>query len=245
MQKLRSVNTKFWEDPYIEKLKPEEKLLFLYFLTNPLTNLLGVYEISIKRISYDTSLTEERILKALKAFNEAGKVYYKETYIILPSFLKNQNLNPNMKLGAERIYNDLPNWLKDSILANPSKGFESLRNGMLNMNRIEVEVEVEGKGTVVPQEDIEKVYAAYPAKCHSGRTTGKSDSDKKKIHSLLQRKPVDKVIEIIKWYISDSQKNDSYIKNFSTFLNNFPDESQITTVQQPLYKKLGDEIVRR
>jgi hypothetical protein len=52
--KLRSVNTRFWEDPFVEELTPSEKLLFLYLLTNPLANLLGIYEITIKRISYDT-----------------------------------------------------------------------------------------------------------------------------------------------------------------------------------------------
>lgn len=156
--KLRSVNTKFWEDPFIENLRPEEKLLFLYLLTNPLTNMIGIYEISIKRMSYDTGLTIERVEKALKAFN--GKVVYLNDYILLPNFLKNQNLNTNMKTGAMKIYDELPNWLRDSINDKPLEAFESLRNAMLNMkfnmnsnNEVEVEDEEEdenNEGLIFP-----------------------------------------------------------------------------------------------
>jgi hypothetical protein len=72
--KLRTVNVKFWQDSFIEEINSSEKLLFLYLLTNPLTNILGVYEISIKRISYDTGLSKENIEKALKGFERAKKI---------------------------------------------------------------------------------------------------------------------------------------------------------------------------
>jgi hypothetical protein len=68
MEKLRSVNTKFWNDPFIETLDNKEKLLFLYLLTNPLANILGIYEISLSRISFDTGLTIDTVEKALKGF---------------------------------------------------------------------------------------------------------------------------------------------------------------------------------
>lgn len=141
--KLRSVNTKFWEDPFIEGLRPEEKLLFLYLLTNPQTNMIGIYEVTVKRISYDTGLTSERIEKALKVFDKSNRVFYHDNYVILPNFLKNQNLNTNMQKGALKIYDKLPNWLKDKINDKPLKAFESLRNAMLNMNRIESKYELE------------------------------------------------------------------------------------------------------
>lgn len=152
MPKLRSVNTRFWEDPFIEDLDPYEKLLFLYFLTNPLTNMLGVYEVTIKRMSNDTGLTIERVQKALKGFNDKNKVYYIDSYVILPGFLKNQNLNTNMKLGAERIFENLPKSLKNNISGNPLKGFESIRNAMLNMNRNKNRnIEVEGESKLPPK----------------------------------------------------------------------------------------------
>jgi hypothetical protein len=73
MAKLRSVNTKFWDDNYIIKLKPIEKLLFLYFLTNPLTDICGAYEISKARISFDTGINLDLLETILERFFERKK----------------------------------------------------------------------------------------------------------------------------------------------------------------------------
>jgi len=117
--KLRSVNTKFWDDPFIEKLTPSEKLLFIYLLTNPLTNLLGIYEITIKRICYDTGLSKETISKGLKSFETLRKAFYTiNNYIILPNWLKNQRLNANMRVAVSKEFNLLPIDLKNKILGN-------------------------------------------------------------------------------------------------------------------------------
>ena len=144
--KLRSVNTRFWDDTFISELNPSEKLLFLYLLTNPLTNLLGIYEVSLKRISFDTGLKSDAIQKGFERFGRVKKVFFVDGFIILPNFLKNQRLNTNMKIGITKLFNQLPNELKDSILSNDSKGlpndYQSIRNGMLKYE-IEIESEIE------------------------------------------------------------------------------------------------------
>lgn len=109
--KLRSVNTRFWDDIYVISLDPIEKLIFLYFLTNPLTNLAGIYEISTKRIASDTGIDKDMITKILERFERDRKVYYKFNYIILANFYKNQNYNPKMIKNAEKIIKNLPNEL--------------------------------------------------------------------------------------------------------------------------------------
>lgn len=145
--KLRSVNTRFWDDPFIEELNPSEKLLFLYLLTNSLTNLLGIYEITIKRITFDTGLTREAILKALKCFESVGKVFYIGGFIVLPNFLKNQRLNPNMVKNAISEFNELPEWLKNRILNNGSEttpnGLETISNALQTIRKEEGEEEEE------------------------------------------------------------------------------------------------------
>ncbi len=57
LAKQRIVNTKFWDDSYITRLTPTEKLLFLYLITNPLTNISGVYELPLKRVAFDTGFS--------------------------------------------------------------------------------------------------------------------------------------------------------------------------------------------
>jgi hypothetical protein len=149
--KMRSIQTKFWDDSFIQDLSPNEKLLFLYLLTNPLTNIIGIYEITIKRITFDTGLKKETILKALESFGMIKKVFYIDNYIILPNFLKNQRFNKNMKVGSVKIFNQLPKELIDKVLnngvetiTNDSEGFEMIRNSMLKYE-IEIEKEIESK----------------------------------------------------------------------------------------------------
>ena len=136
--KLRSVNTKFWDDTFVLELTVSEKLLFLYLLTNPLSNILGIYEISLKRISFDTGININTILKAFERFGNVNKVFYVDGYVILINFLKNQNLNANMKIGVSKIFNDLPTKIKNSILGtdnenvmNDSEGFGIVLNGLV------------------------------------------------------------------------------------------------------------------
>jgi hypothetical protein len=149
--KLRSVNTRFWEDPFIESLSPTEKLLFIYLLTNPLTNLIGIYEITIKRISYDTGITKENVEKGLKGFERVRKAFFIENFIVLPNFLKNQSLNENMKVGVIKLFKSLPIILKNRLLGNDyqtlQNDYQTLRNGLLKLklnNESEKEIESEG-----------------------------------------------------------------------------------------------------
>lgn len=72
--------------------------------------------------------------------------------------------------------------------------------------------------------DIDAIYAEYPTKCVvSGRCTGKSASDKKKIERILREKTKEHVIATIRRYIEDCKRDKVYMKNFATFLNNLPD----------------------
>jgi hypothetical protein len=142
MANLRSVNTKFWTDPWVESLNPNDKLLFLYLITNSYANLAGIYEITIKRISFETGLKDETIRKGLKGFERVRKAYFvNENYIFLPNWLKNQNLNGNMMKGVVKIVNELPKYVKINILGKDyqtaSKDYQTIRNTLL---KYEVEV---------------------------------------------------------------------------------------------------------
>jgi hypothetical protein len=148
-ERLRSVNTRFWEDPFIEDITPSEKLLFLYLLTNPQANMLGIYEITVKRICYDTGLTREIVTNGLKRFEKAEKVLTWNNFIILPNWLKNQNLNSNMKTGVLKLFNQLPIELRTNIIGNDSptilNDYQILRNTLLKGNRNRKEIEIEGE----------------------------------------------------------------------------------------------------
>jgi DnaD/phage-associated family protein len=86
MSLFRQIQTTYWGDVYVEDLEPEEKLLFLYFLTNEHTRQCGVYEISIRAISNDTGLSKEDVKVIMNRLIEDEKIQYnnanKEIYIV-------------------------------------------------------------------------------------------------------------------------------------------------------------------
>lgn len=146
MSKLRSINTVIWSDTWFELLNPEAKLLFIYFVTNEKTNMLGVYEISIRKVSFETGIKEPNIIKYLNDFEKEGKIKYNHNRVLLLNFLKHQNYNFNMMKSAIRIYNELPKELKVmsiNDLEETKEGFKTLCNGFGGVRKVEYEYEYE------------------------------------------------------------------------------------------------------
>lgn len=76
----------------------------------------------------------------------------------------------------------------------------------------------------VTSEQVDEVYKAYPGKCVvRGASTGKTLKNKDKIRILLKTHKKDKLLYIISRYVRECERDNVYMKNFSTFLNNLPD----------------------
>jgi hypothetical protein len=97
--KQRIVNTKFWDDSYILNLKPIEKLIFLYLLTNPLTNISGVYELPLERVAFDIGISREKIDGVFKKLEADRKLVLSNGWVGIVNFIKHQTLNPKVKQG--------------------------------------------------------------------------------------------------------------------------------------------------
>jgi hypothetical protein len=130
MAKQRYVNTYFWDDDYISDLQPDEKLLFLYLLTNPLTEISGAYKIALKRIAYDTGIEKNEVTRILAEFEANSKVIYKDGWILICNFIKHQVKNPKVIAGILRSLKDCPQWIIDSL----SKAIDSLSHLNSNSN---------------------------------------------------------------------------------------------------------------
>jgi len=75
--------------------------------------------------------------------------------------------------------------------------------------------------------DIDEIYKAYPSKCHlDGRSLGKCSKDKTTIKRMLKKYSKYQMIRSIELYLEECLSNEKFkprFKNFSTFLNQFPD----------------------
>jgi hypothetical protein len=80
MATYRKLHTTFWTDPFVEDLTQEQKLFYLYLITNTKTKQSGIYEITKKYMGFETGFTIEQISDLITHFVNDGKILYSEKY---------------------------------------------------------------------------------------------------------------------------------------------------------------------
>lgn len=115
MAKYRYVNTKFWTDGYVSTLDPTERLIFLYLLTNPSTSICGIYEITLRRVAFDTGIDQSVITIILNRLEKDGKVMYRQDWVAIKNFIKHQTVNPKIQAGISYELVGKPKELIDFI----------------------------------------------------------------------------------------------------------------------------------
>src|SRR3990167_1871757 len=113
MAKQRYIKDSFWTDPYIEKLSPDFKLVFLYLLANPLANISGVYEIRLKRMAFETGYDTEVVENILKKFVKDKKIIQFESWVVIVNHIKHQSLGDLTAKGINREIREAPQEIQD------------------------------------------------------------------------------------------------------------------------------------
>lgn len=93
------------------------------------------------------------------------------------------------------------------------------------------------------EEFIDRMYALYPAKCPKrGTSLGKSYKDKDRIRKLLKRYSFEEIERVIQHEV-ESKYDISYMQNFSTFLNNFPDPETVAAPSAEPLRQQGQVLI--
>ena len=178
MSKHRIVATCFWDDPYIMKLDPSEKLLFLYFLTNPVTEICGVYQISIKRISFDTGFEQDMVRMILGRFEKDGRCLYRDGWIAMHNWLKHQSRSPNVQTGIKQQLAEVPQELAEYMRGEKEEAAEGIQSTtvddspasyLIESNSIQCKAMPKFSFTLedgfigIPYEDLQRWADTYPA----------------------------------------------------------------------------------
>lgn len=111
MSTQRYISTSFWTDKWIRSLDSSERYLYMYLLTNPQTNISGIYQITLDRIAFDTGYDERTLIPMFERFKEAGKAaFIDEEWIILPSWPKHQKweVKETIRKGIETALKSIP-----------------------------------------------------------------------------------------------------------------------------------------
>ena len=78
MATYRKLHTTFWTDPFVENLTQEQKLFYLYLITNTKTKQSGIYEITKKYMAFETGFGIKEITELITHFVNDGKILYSE-----------------------------------------------------------------------------------------------------------------------------------------------------------------------
>ena len=100
MSYYRMLHTSFWTDTKVsENFTPEDRYFYIYLLTNPSMNLSGCYEISLKKMVFETGYSEETVNKLLSRMEDVHKVicYSRDTNEILLVNYKKYNWTKSPK----------------------------------------------------------------------------------------------------------------------------------------------------
>lgn len=118
---------------------------------------------------------------------------------------------------------------------NPHTGNRAQINKELTKDLFEQENNNITCQTVVVDETadfIERMYNLYPTKCPlRDKTLGKTYKDKDRLRKLLKTYSMDEIERVITFEVEEKYGK-SWMSNFSTFLNNFPDPNCIDVTEK-------------
>lgn len=104
----RMVDCATWDDPWFEALHPKGKLFFLYLLTNPRSTSCGAFEITPRKMAFETGLTLEDVEGFLNAWAPKVQWFPEHNIVFLKNFYRRQTNSEKVRINATRIVASYP-----------------------------------------------------------------------------------------------------------------------------------------
>jgi len=221
----RKIHDSFWTDPDIEELTPEQRYFYLYLLTNPACNQIGLFEFSIRRAVFETGYNRETIEKLLDHFESLGKIKVsRETkeIVICNFYHHNKSNSPKVITHVQQLLSNV----KDRSLI---RSIYSIDTVSQEEKEEEEEKTKEEEKTITIREDKERVYNGLLAiwnqafDCNLRLTTSK----KRQINARLKTFTLQEVIQAMKHRSQDQWLQGEGSKFFSDWDSFFRNDEKI------------------
>lgn len=192
MAVYQRIQKSFWTDPKVDdSFTAADKYLYLYLLTNPHTNMVGCYEISIKQIGRETGCTEDTIRQGIIRLQDEHKVILcdRETneILVLNWFKYNWSSSPKV---LKPMSDDI------NLVKNPA--FREYLTRLYNHG-------IEKGGAPSPR-DIDTLSILYP---YSSDTLSSVEESRVSVRTENYENPADTVSVGYRYSIPNSQQEDS------------------------------------
>lgn len=112
----KPIYPKIWADDYFNNLEVDEKLLFIYYITNQRSTIIFVYECPDRVASFETGIARERVVEIRDKLDKDKKVRSYREYVYLVNshrYEKYEGVNSDKAKYAsfQRLPDDVKVWL--------------------------------------------------------------------------------------------------------------------------------------
>jgi hypothetical protein len=162
----RLIKTSFHTDGKVEALSKDAKWLFMYVLTCPYIGLTGAFQLSDKRLCYETSITQKELAIAKDELH--GTIEFVKGWVIVRNSGKHNSYSnsPLTQKGYDKEFELLPEFVKDVLkgLDTPLKDPSKVINTHININNNINKIEEGGAGETEPDpQKLQKERSALEA----------------------------------------------------------------------------------
>lgn len=99
----------YWDDPFVQRLSRDSKLLYPYLWTNKHCNPAGLYQITPSTIAFETKIAEADIPQLFEELAPKVVWYRDENLVWVKNFIKWQTLSPKFLVAVARCLKTINN----------------------------------------------------------------------------------------------------------------------------------------
>lgn len=104
--------SKLWKDSGFQKLPDATKLLYLYLVTNPDLNMVGVFSPNLEILCIELGITMDSLRESTKILQDSKKVYVKSygnlIYFVVPEHFNSIPKSESTVSRVNKVFNSLP-----------------------------------------------------------------------------------------------------------------------------------------
>ena len=87
--KARQIQARFWDDDFVQNATWQSRFVFIYLCTCLPINMSGIFQLTDKKIIFETGLSEEDFQIAKEELSENKKVLFYQGWVLVVNTFKN------------------------------------------------------------------------------------------------------------------------------------------------------------
>lgn len=155
--KSRAIQTRYWDDEKVVEFSSYAKYLYIYLLTCQYINVSGVFQLSAKKIQFETALTDKQFQEAKEELSIERKVLFYDGWVYVLNAEKNNNYRkiPSNEKTYQQEWERVPNKVKEYFTADsPLNDQSDTGQGLIINHKSEI---ISHKSETIKQKTKEEI----------------------------------------------------------------------------------------